>query len=70
MHLSGGAPKKHIQEVQGSKLTRETIANNTKFITKEDDIRKLDIIEAILIQKKDSSINKQDTGRLRTLKIH
>ena len=40
------------------------IVNKPKIIKKENDIRKLDIIEAILIQEKDASINKQDTGRL------
>ena len=70
MHLAGGAPKKHMQEALGIKLTREIIVTKTKIIKKENDIRKLDIIEATLIQKKDSSITKQDSGRLRTLKLH
>ena len=35
MYLAGGAPKKHMHEEHGVKLTRETVVNNKKIINKK-----------------------------------
>ena len=70
MHLGSGAPKKHTEiSHRQSPLSREMMVENTKIIRKENDTRRLPIYEALIIQQKCPSINKQDTGLLRTLKL-
>ena len=70
MHLQSGAPKKHLLQVHSKILTREMLVNNTKIIRSESNFTRLQIIEALLIQKLRPQINIQDTGTCRTLLLH
>ena len=70
MHLGSGAPKSHTETShQQSSLSRDMMVKNTKIIRKENDIRRLQIYEALIIQQKSPTINNQDTGLSRTLKL-
>ena len=70
MHLGSGAPKSHTETShQHSSLTRDIMVENTKIIRKENDIRRLQIYEALIIKQKCPTINNQDTGISRTLKL-
>ena len=70
MHLGSGAPKSHTDTSHHhSLLTRDMMVDNTKIIRKENDIRRLQIYEALLIKQKCPTINIQDTGISRTLKL-
>ena len=70
MHLGSGAPKSHTEAShRHSLLSREMMVQNTKIIRKENDIRRLPIYEALIIQQKCPTINNQDTGSSRTLKL-
>ena len=67
MHLVQGGPKAHMEEKHQQKLTREIIVANTKIEHKENDLNRLQILEALLIQRKTPAINSQVTGAQRTL---
>ena len=70
MHLQSGAPKKHSLQAHSKILTREMLVNNTKIIRSESNFTRLQILEALLIQKLRPQINIQDTGTCRTLLFH
>ena len=70
MHLQSGAPKKHSLQAHSKILTREMLVNNTTIIQSESNFTRLQIIEALLIQKLRPQINIQDTGTCRTLLLH
>ena len=61
--------KKHTDQEHNLKISREMMVSNCTVLYKESNIYKLEILEALLILKKGPLINKQDTGRLRTLKL-
>ena len=70
MHLGSGGPKNHTQSSHPqTPLSRDTMVGNTKIIRKENDLRRLQIYEALIIQQKCPTINNQDTGSSRTLKL-
>ena len=69
MHLASGAIKDHCNGSHNSRITREQIVANTKIIRREHDENRLQITEAILIQSTNPAINRQSTGRTRTLKL-
>ena len=69
MHLGNGGPKKHCQQDHATALTREMLEDNTEIIRRERDTNRLHISEAILIQQKGPTINRQITGQARTLKL-
>ena len=69
MHLASGAIKDHCNQSHGCIITREQIVANTKIIRKEQDENRLQITEAILIQSWNPALNRQSTGRTRTLKL-
>ena len=50
-------------------INREILVNNTKIIKLESNIIKLELIESLLIRKNDPQINRQDTGKVRVLKL-
>ena len=67
MHLSHGAMKIHTDEDHIMKLERKMLTDNTRIIYSDNSIRRLETIEALFIMKDDPAINRQDTGRTRTL---
>ena len=70
MHLSSGGPKNHnLSTHKETPISRDTMVKNTKIIRREDDFRRLQIYEALLIQQKNPEINNQITGSARTLKL-
>ena len=70
MHLQSGAIKKHSLQAHNQILTREILVNNTKYIHSETNFTRLQVAEALLIQKLRPKINNQDTGTSRTLSLH
>ena len=42
----------------------------TKARYYQSDFRRLEILEALIIQREDPEINRQDTGKVRILKLH
>ena len=66
MHLASGGPKQHELANHNLPLTRADLVNNTKILLTEFNHKKLSIIEALLIEKMQPSINNQSTGTNRT----
>ena len=69
-HLQNGAIKKHFESAHGRVPTREEIVSMTKARYYERDVRRLEILEALIIRLEDPEVNKQDTGKVRFLKLH
>lgn len=69
MHLSNGAILKHTKNDHDTQLTREMLTECTKIKYSDPSINRLEIIEAIFIMKEQPAINRQDTGRQRTLHL-
>ena len=69
-HLQNGAIKMHVQQKHNRKITREEIVAMTKVRYTVNDPRRLEILEAIIIQFEDPDINKQETGKTRILKLY
>lgn len=69
MHLQGGGPFCHMKNVHNTKITREQLVNQTKIINQAWDRNRLEILEALLIQKNKPAINNQATGVVRTLHL-
>ena len=69
MHLAGGGPKIHMQNNYNSTISRENLVQNTNILYYEPDFNRLQIMEAILIQELTPTINNQNTGVQRTLKL-
>ena len=70
MHKASGAPKMHLNGSHNKPLTRETLVQNTKILRQENDPHRLLVMEALMIQQKNPSLNQQATGYQRTLKLH
>ena len=70
LHLQNGAIRKHCELVHGRLLTREEIVSMTKARYYVRDCRRLEILEALIIRLEDPEVNKQDTGKVRFLKLH
>ena len=51
-------------------ITRAEIVEMTKARYYERDVRRLEILEALIIRCEDPEINKQDTGKCRALKLY
>ena len=69
LHLGEGGPKKHSFEAHRTTLTRQMLEQSTSILKREQSFDRLHIIEAIMIQARNPAINKQITGRTRTLKL-
>jgi hypothetical protein len=69
MHLSSGAPKKRMKDEHNVTLTRQILVENTKILKQFHDPSRLAIYEALLVRENSHSINLQDTGCTRTLKL-
>ena len=69
MHLNNGAIKYHMATTHNSVLNRELLVDNTKIIKRNADVNRLQISEAVIIKLTNPTINRQDTGITRTLKL-
>ena len=64
MHLQqGGILTHNATHHPDDPLTRKDITDNVKVLTKENDPRRLQILEAIYIRKMDPAINRQVNAR-------
>ena len=68
-HLQNGAIKSHAITVHGRKITREEIVAMTKPRSYQNDYRRLEILEALIIHFEDPVINRQDTWKRKVLKL-
>ena len=68
-HLQKGAILQHSVEKHGRKIDRKTAEQCLKIRYKENNIDRLEILEAIMIMVEKPEINKQDTGKKRILKL-
>ena len=70
MHLNNGAINDHTLSVPRSGVTRANIVDNTKVLCRQRDTFRLLLHEAILIKLKNPTLNRQDTGFTRILKLY
>ena len=63
MHLQSGGPLTHTDKFHDEPLTRKTLVNNTTILAKENNPRRLGVLETILIRQKQPSINLQTHAR-------
>lgn len=68
-HLQNGAILDH-SKIHQEKLTRKEIVNWTKIRYRENDVNRLELLEALIILYEDPVINRQDTGKKRILKLY
>ena len=59
MHLQDGAPLQHMKQEHQRALTRQDLTENTTILRRENNRKKLQILEALLIRDKKPAINKQ-----------
>jgi hypothetical protein len=69
-HLQNGAIRKHCESAHGRPITRDELVSMTKARYYVRDVRRLEILEALIIRLEDPEVNKQDTGKKRVLKLH
>ena len=69
MHSGNGAIKDHFRQTVDMTLTRNTIVDSTKITRRESDVIRLEIAVAVIILSDDLVINRQYTGKTRTLKL-
>ena len=60
LHLSGGAIKRHHEDVHQSSLTRKDLEEGIDILQTETDSKRLLILEALFIKDKNPSINRQN----------
>ena len=58
-HLQSGAPLQHMRDEHSRTLTRADLTENTKILARENNRRKLQITEAVLIRLDKPDINTQ-----------
>ena len=68
-HLQTGAILSHSLETHDRKITRKEIVDMTKARYYQNDFQRLEILEALIILFEDPVLNRQDTGRKKTLKL-
>ena len=69
-HLQNGAIILHSKEKHGQKTTRDEIVQWTKIRYFEHDVNRLEILESLIIRQEEPKLNRQDTGKLRVLKVY
>ena len=70
LHLQKGAIRLHCEEVHGRKPTRKEIEEMTKARYYENDVQRLETLEALIIRFEEPVINRQDTGKKKILKLY
>ena len=69
-HLQDGAVQRHCIQKHEEKVTRKEIELFTKIRYQERDTNRLEVLESLIIYFEDPEINKQDTGKVRILKLY
>ena len=69
-HIQNGAIRKHYESVHDRNVTRDEIVAMTKARYYERDVRRLGILESLIIRCEDPEVNKQDTGKCKLLKLY
>ena len=69
-HLQDGAIQRHNIGKHHVKVTRKEIEAFTRIRYQERDFNRLNILESLIINFEEPEINKQDTGKMRTLKLY
>ena len=69
MHSGNGAVKDRFQQTHDMTLTGINIVEFIKITRRESDTTRLQIAEAVIILSDDPLMNKQDSGKTRTLKL-
>ena len=69
LHLQNGAIKSHFESCHNRNITRAEIVDMTKARCYQRDVHRLEILEALIIQREDPEINRQDTGKVQILKL-
>ena len=69
-HLQNGAIKSHSLTAHGRKITRNEIVEMTKARYYQNDYRRLEILEALIIHFEDPVLNQQETGKKKVLKLY
>ena len=70
IHLQTGAIRQHCEQIHGVRITRKEIERFTRVRYQQRDSIRLEILEALIINAEDPEINRQDTGKVRTLKLY
>ena len=70
LHLQNGAIIAHFSNKHSYKITRKEFEDWTVIRYIERDVTRLFILEALIIKFEDPVLNRQDTGRKRTLKLY
>ena len=70
LHLQKGAIRTHCEEVHGRKPTRKELEEMTKARYYENDVQRLETLEALIIRFEEPVINRQDTGKKKILKLY
>ena len=68
-HIQNGAIKAHNLLCKNQRIKRPQIVNNIKILYQINDVRRLENMEALLINTLNPELNKQDTGKVRKLKL-
>ena len=68
-HIQNGAIKDHNLLCKNQRIKRPQIVNSIKILYQINDKRRLENMEALLINTFNPELNKQDTGKVRTLKL-
>ena len=69
-HLQNGAIKNHAQSEHGRKISRKEIEEMTRTRCYQNDIRRLEILEVLIIHFEKPFINQQGTGKKKVLKLY
>jgi hypothetical protein len=69
-HLQNGAIKEHCLAKHGSMITRKEIEMYTSIEYVEREVYRLEILEALIINAGNYEINRQNTGKIRILKLY
>ena len=69
-HLQNGAIQEHFLNVHGPRITRDQIVQGTTIRFRESDVERLRILEALIIKQEFPSLNNQETGANRILKLY
>ena len=69
-HLQEGAIKFHFESEHGANITRSQIVDNTVIRFTEHDVHRLKVLESLVIKLESPSLNIQETGQTRILKLY
>ena len=69
MNFGNAVIKDHFQQIHDMTLTKNNIVDCIKITSRESDVIRLQIAEAVIILSDNPLINRHDTGKTRTSKL-